>query len=210
MNPSREQYYSLEEAYDIFNQRLFNGILPPCLISLQREKRSYGYFHFRAFEGKNGHKDTYTDEIALNPNYFSRDDREVLSTLAHEQCHLWQFHFGNHSRAGYHNREWAIKMIEIGLQPTSTGEPGGKITGQKMTHYIIPGGRFDKVVEQILATGARIHWMSRGAADPEKPKKKGKSGKRTKYTCPVCGLNAWAKSGANIRCGDCKVPLEAV
>jgi hypothetical protein len=32
-------------------------------------------------------------------------------------------------------------MREIGLQPSSTGEPGGMETGQTVSHYIIPGGR---------------------------------------------------------------------
>jgi hypothetical protein len=32
-------------------------------------------------------------------------------------------------------------MREIGLQPSSTGEPGGMETGQTVSHYILPGGR---------------------------------------------------------------------
>jgi hypothetical protein len=50
----------------------------------------------------------------------------VLSTLVHEQAHLWQHHFGKPGRGRYHNREWAAKMVEIGLIPSATGEPGGK------------------------------------------------------------------------------------
>jgi hypothetical protein len=33
-------------------------------------------------------------------------------------------------------------MKEIGLQPSTIGQPGGKETGQSVTHYIIPGGAF--------------------------------------------------------------------
>ena len=44
-------------------------------------------------------------------------------------------------RTGYHNREWASKMLEVGLVPSDTGQPGGKQTGQHMTHYIDPKGR---------------------------------------------------------------------
>ena len=59
-----------------------------------------------------------TDEIALNPAHFaSRPTAGTLSTLAHEMAHLWQHHFGTPSRTGYHNKEWAAKMREIGLIP---------------------------------------------------------------------------------------------
>jgi len=36
------------------------------------------------------------------------------------------------------DREWAAKMKEISLQPSKAGQPGGKQTGQSVTHYIIP------------------------------------------------------------------------
>jgi predicted SprT family Zn-dependent metalloprotease len=207
MNPSKETYLSLEEAYFFFNQKLFQSSLPACLITLQRDKKSLGYFHYQIFEGKNSNTGTYTDEIALNPDHFSRNDKQVLATLTHEMVHLWQHHHGKPSRASYHNREWAEKMEEIGLMPSNTGEPGGKKTGQKMTHYIIPGGLFDKTASQLLATGATIHWTSKRTEQPGTPKKKKKS-TRHKFTCPDCGLNVWARPGANVMCGDCGAQLE--
>jgi hypothetical protein len=30
---------------------------------------------------------------------------------------------------------------------------------------------------------------------------------RLKYSCPGCSLNAWAKPGANLICGDCEEPM---
>ena len=42
MHPTREIYDELQTAYDYFNVELFGGELPPCLITLQREKRTYG------------------------------------------------------------------------------------------------------------------------------------------------------------------------
>jgi hypothetical protein len=45
----------------------------------------------------------------------------ILSTLVHEMVHVWQETYGNPSRRGYHNRQWAEKMREVGLQPSSTG-----------------------------------------------------------------------------------------
>lgn len=43
MKPTVKTYAELQLAYDTFNARLFDGQLPECLITLQREKRTYGY-----------------------------------------------------------------------------------------------------------------------------------------------------------------------
>ncbi|EEJ5895151.1 hypothetical protein GSN43_004736 [Salmonella enterica] len=54
-----------QRAYDFFNEKLFSNELPPCLITLQREKRTYGYCSFKRFVGR---ESGYTvDEIAMNP-----------------------------------------------------------------------------------------------------------------------------------------------
>ncbi|MDH8410092.1 sprT domain-containing protein, partial [Klebsiella pneumoniae] len=71
----------------------------------------------------------------------------------HEMVHLWQHHHGNVSRAGYHNVEWAEKMVSIGLIPSHTGAPGGKQIGQHMSHYVEPAGRFDKAANELIQKG---------------------------------------------------------
>ncbi len=139
-----EEYAGFDGAYDWFNQQLFGGLLPACLITLQRKAKSYGYFANDRF-GHRRDQEASTDELALNPDTFQgRSDKEVLSTLVHEMCHCWQEHCGKPSRTGYHNRQWAAKMIEVGLMPSDTGEPDGKQTGQHMTHYIIRTGPLTK------------------------------------------------------------------
>ena len=108
-NPTAKTYAALNRAFDFFNDRLFGGELPACLVTLQRKNKAYGYFAGGRFGSKDGTE--ITDEIALNPSHFkSRTDEQSLSTLAHEMAHLWQHHFGKPSRAGYHNKEWAAKM----------------------------------------------------------------------------------------------------
>ncbi len=125
--PTTQVHQALQFAYDFFNRSLFAGQLPPCLISLQRKAKTQGYFSFRRFISEDGR---YTDEIALNPEFFGvLPVLDTLSTLVHEMCHLWQQHFGSPGRRGYHNKEWADKMEAIGLMPSDTHKPGGKRTG---------------------------------------------------------------------------------
>ena len=37
-DPTRTTYQGLTEAHDFFNERLFGGRLPRCLITMQRQK----------------------------------------------------------------------------------------------------------------------------------------------------------------------------
>lgn len=64
-NPTRTTYDALNRAYEHFNERLFGGALPACLITMQRKARAYGYFAGSRFGGREGGE--VTDEIALNP-----------------------------------------------------------------------------------------------------------------------------------------------
>ena len=160
MLPTSTTYSELQVAFDTFNASLFDGQLPPCLLTLQREKRTYGYFSAKRFGTRAGQT---TDEIALNPEYFAVVPVvEVLQTVAHEMTHLWQSHFGKPGRARYHNAEWADKMESIGLMPSSTGLPGGRRVGDIMADYVIPNGRFAAVVDDLL-TSKRfgITWFDR-------------------------------------------------
>jgi hypothetical protein len=192
------EYRGFQKAYDFFNRALFGNSLPHVLVTLQRHARAKGYFSPDRFAGRV--EDTRkTDELALNPDTFTgRTDEEILSTLTHEMAHVWQQHHGTPSSGRYHDREWAGKMKEIGLQPTDTGEPGGKETGQSVTHYIVPGGRYALAYARLQATGFQLNWQS----VPLSAQAKAKRLSKTKFTCPECGQNAWAKPAAELLCAN--------
>lgn len=159
-DPTTEAYAELQTAYTHNNQALFAGKLPSCLITLQREKRAYGYFSAKRFVHRSDKMTT--DEIAINPSYFAVLPLvEVMQTLVHEMVHAWQYHFGKPVRRCYHNREWADKMESIGLMPSSTGKPGGARTGERMSDYPIEGGAFLRATEQLLDQAFRISWLDR-------------------------------------------------
>lgn len=204
-SPTPQTYDALQTAYDHFNGELFAGKLPACLITLQRQRGAYGYFSGDRFQAKGRAANRRTaDEIALNPMHIGmRTDRQTLSTLAHEMVHLWQHHFGKPGRRGYHNAEWAEHMRSIGLTPTDTGQAGGKPTGEKVTHLIAASGAFDTSCKKLLETGLTLPWH-----DPHSDgEAKKKANTRSKFSCPECALNAWAKPGAALVCGDCEEPM---
>lgn len=202
-NHTRVAYTSLSDAYVWFNTRLFNAKLPHCLITLQRKKSALGYFSRDRFECNN----VKTDEIALNPATFNeRTPQQILSTLVHEMCHLQQFHFGEPSRAGYHNSQWAKMMKDVGLHPSHNGEVGGKEVGQKMTHYIVKDGAFELACAAFMLEYELALYADRAIDDKAAGKTKPNS--KTKYCCSNCGCNAWAKPATNLVCGDCETTME--
>ncbi len=52
-------------------------------------------------------------------------------------------------------------MESIGLMPSSTGEPGGKRTGQKMADYPIEGGRFYHACVAFSKAGYALPYVDR-------------------------------------------------
>lgn len=235
MRPTEENYTELQQAYDYFNGCLFNGILPDCLLTLQREKRTYGYVSYNRFTNAKGQK---VHEMALNPSYFAVIPmQEIMQTMVHEMCHIWQYHYGNPGRGRYHNREWACFMESIGLMPSHTGKPGGKRTGDQMMDYVIEGGLFDRMYEELIKSEFHISWIDRfpeqskffqvaqevttdetirniqeniknlDIVEPKQTNQINKSN-RIKYSCPKCEINVWGKPDLRIKCISCDKELE--
>lgn len=201
-NPTGETYKVLNSAYEFFNKELFEGKLPNCLITLQRKSKARGYFSPERFENR-AEETIYSHEIALNPTHFKdRSDEEIISTLVHEMAHLWQQEYGQPPRRGYHDREWASKMDELGLVPSNTEEEGGRRTGQAMSHYIDPNGRYARLISVFLSVNGKLNYQDRPVI-----KAPTKSKNKIKYTCPKCGMNAWGKEDISIICGNDKAEL---
>jgi predicted SprT family Zn-dependent metalloprotease len=208
--PTREQFDAYRAMFTYFNKVLFADKLPEIVLNFSRHARSYGFFAPERW-GQAAGGDVRTHELSLNPDHLTRDPRETASTLVHEMCHLWQQELGTPPRRGYHDRQWADQMEKVGLMPSSTGEPGGKRVGPRMTHYIIENGAFAKAFAAMPATfllpwRSGIPELAKGGAVA--PKKKDPS--KVKYTCEGCGTNVWGKIGLRIQCSICEEEFEEV
>lgn len=207
--PTIEQFSKYQAAYDYFNRKLFGGVLSPCLLVFREGKKKknaivLGHFAWERWATADG---TTTHEISLNPETLRRPLVDTWSTLVHEMVHQWQFDHGDPPRSGYHDREWAAKMVQIGLVPSDTGEPGGKQTGQRMTHYIDQSGAFLAAVN-TMPDSIKLPWaagtgIEPGPKEPKEGEKEPKSRNKVKYTCPGCKANCWGKPDLNVRCGEC-------
>lgn len=148
-SPTEEFYLLFDTIFEYYNAALFDGKLPKVMFVVTRKERTFGHYIPRKWINVNSIK---TDEIAINPLMFGKYPiKEILQTTVHEMCHLWQEHYGEPSRTGYHNKEWGNKMESIGLMPSNTGLVGGKKTGQNMMDYIIENGPFDIKTNELLS-----------------------------------------------------------
>jgi hypothetical protein len=176
------------------------------LITLQHDRHAYGHFVRNKYGTRDGRE--VTDDIALNPSQFrSRTTEQILATLAYYMMHLWQHHFGKPGRRGYHNREFANRLRSIGLMPSATGEPGGAETGESMSHYIIPGGRFELVCQQLIAEDFTIPYVELLPGQPDEAAITAaakKAASKTSFLCPACSTeHVWGKETTFVLCGPC-------
>jgi len=200
--PTKEQYSALESAYAYFNKKLFKRELTPVLITLSRRSRSKGYYL-----PKSWFNDSCPDvaQININPVIFHADPKTSFSTLVHEMAHHQLFLKEKTAHGGYHTHKFAELMEEIGLACSHTGKPGGRQVGRHMSHYIIPGGAFEKAFDAM----PKEYYAPFKPHDTELVLKNANKNKTT-YCCPQCKFLAWAKPDANLLCGSCSMQMAAL
>jgi len=202
----------LQAAFDFFNKILFNHQLSDVFITYQRKPRMAGHFAPERYHGRHDAKQS-THELALNPDSFvGASDEYICQTIVHEMCHLWQHEHGTPASRGYHDKEWGAKMKAVGLYPSSTGKEGGKETGQRMSDYVIPQGRFAIAFKRLAEGGWKLNLQSLERSklqSPQGPKAPKAPSSKTKFTCPGCEANVWGKPETNVVCGECELPMQA-
>jgi hypothetical protein len=194
MKPTQAQFAAYQQLFDYFNRTLFDSSLPDCMLSFSRRRRS-SHTLFTAGQWRE-EAGSATPEISLNLKQMSEGEPlEIMATLVREMVHLWQEQYGQPSWNGYYNREWAAKMVEVGLIPSATGETGGQQTGQGIKHYIEVAGRFAQAYREMPAT---YLWPFRPAA--LESEKSGGYSEKMMYQCVGCGVKVWGKNGLGLVC----------
>ncbi|MFH0783335.1 MAG: hypothetical protein V2B20_15480 [Pseudomonadota bacterium] len=194
MKPTETQSAAYQKIFDYFNRRLFENSLSNCMLSFSRRRiSSHTLFSSGQWCEKAG---SAIPQISLNFQQLKEGEPiELMAMLVAQMVHLWQEQYGKPSRKGYFNREWAEKMEEIGLIPSSTGLPGGKRIGQGIKHYIEDNDLFEKAFRE-MPTDFLLPFR------PEAFKGKIRGGFSVKemYRCISCGTKVWGKSGLGIMC----------
>ena len=148
-------YKELQQAYEFYNNELFDNYLPECIITLEKTMKYIGYFEADSYrENKENGEGGKKHEIRMSSEYFAvRPIEMTLSTVVHEMCHMYCHILKIGGRRGYHNKDWAETMERVGLIPSDTGLKDGKKTGDKMSHYIAENGLFEIKTKKIIKNG---------------------------------------------------------
>jgi hypothetical protein len=190
---------AIQQAVDFFNKEFFDGKLPDVFVRYETRANSDGFYTPSGFSARDGKYEK--DCIALNSDRFvGKTDLQILAVLYHNLCHHGEYYFGTAPARHYHDEEWANLMMRADVMPSSTGAAGGKITGKKMSHYVIPGGRFEKACEKLFATGWRLNLQSTPVPGSKVKKEKNKD----TLICPGCNDRTWnSKRGKRWICPEC-------
>jgi len=185
LEPTMNQFQAYQGLFNYFNKHLFESKLPQVILNFSRKAKTYGFFAPKRWSSGRWSR----HEISVNPESLMRPAIETCATLVHEMCHLWQQEFGSPSRTGYHNKEWAAKMLEVGLNPDN-GKGG--VTGQSVSHNISAVGKFRNKFNPMPS-----HMKLPFHCLPE-PDNKKKAKAKVTYECIECGTKAWGKPGLDI------------
>ena len=196
-----DYYLAIQEIYSFFNKYLFEDKLPLVFIKKSKNQET---FSFSITPNRWKHTDQkISHELSVNHNSILKGKVFFALNLIHEMCHIWQIEYGNPSRAGYHNAEWANKMETLGLMPSSTGKVGGERTGQKVSNYLIKGSIIDSCLKE-MPEDLWTNLSSFLEINNSKIQKLNKAKSKVKYFCNGCKTNVWGKSNLSILCNDCK------
>jgi hypothetical protein len=210
---AESHYQQLARAYQHFNATLFDSVLPPVegtdeskdapvvvIFTAARKANSMGYFSPDRWGERSG--DGKGHEINVNPDsMYNKPDDEICSTLLHEMVHLWEhLDADTPPNRSYHSRVWSNKMQAIGLMPSSTGMPGGKTIGAKMSHYIVKGGAFAKAFRQLADTGFKFELESKAYNVRER-----KPSSKNEFFCRHGHQKTWGKAKLDLLCAVCAI-----
>ena len=206
--PTEQMYGQLELRFRYFNRELFDGRLSPVMWRLSGKQQTLGYYKARSMENRGG---VIVGEIGINPAHFEQlGDEEVCKIIVQTMvCHYRETEgrrlTGKGISPGYTDRLQADLLESLGLRPRGTD---GKRTGYRVTVDVIARGPFDMAYRELAISERRLEWrdhVERLCKESAVPP----SSDRIKFTCPACGLNAWAKPSAQLGCRPCGLAMVA-
>lgn len=156
--------------------------------------------------------------LGINPKWLNRELKEVLATVCHELCHVYENTYIHIPRGAYHDKQWEQLMLDCGLKPIYMNKSKTGVATQ-----IIEGGEFDSFVNSfkeefgedyfnLVEYSTEIENQLRKniegiedipRADNADKQRKKYNRNKTKYVCPSCECKLWGKAGLDIYCNTC-------
>lgn len=194
---------AFEHAFDLLNERFYNGLCPvPCItVNEGTTMHAYGWATVAEVwhEGENS-----ACELNISGDYLNRPFADVVTTLMHEMVHLENNRLGvkDTTRRGIrHNKKFAEEAEKHGLVHIK-GEDFDKVGFARV--YIKE--EFKEEILTMLADLEKALTIYRDA--PVKDEKKKNKSVVYKYMCPCCGDSVRATKMVSIMCNECGCDFE--
>lgn len=199
----------LVKIFRNINEEYFNNELETPTITIQSALKEYGHITTKKVWHN---KDKSSYELNISADYLHRPIENVVCTLIHECCHLYnlQNDIKDTSNQGvYHNKQFKKIAEEKGLIVKKHDKYGFAITepSEKTIDFCIKYDlkdleltRFDGLDFFLTGFGN----STTGTTESGKPKTDNKKPTSTrKYICPCCGNSFRATKEINVMCMDC-------
>ncbi|MEA4988592.1 MAG: SprT-like domain-containing protein [Anaerovorax sp.] len=194
----------LENAYEVLNERFFDGELSKVVITIQSSPRAYG--HYTPWDAWSENQQGYR-EINISAETLNRPVGNVIATLVHEMVHHYCDMKGikDTSRSNvYHNKRFKNEAESRGLVLDYDNRIGFSITHPSlMLMDLINSMGWENV--NLARNGGNSSSNGSGGSDNGSggvTTGKPKSSTR-KYICTSCGCSVRATKVVNIGCLDC-------
>lgn len=228
---STELYSKIQKCIDAIDVAFFSGKgkekIPELVFAINNKCKSCVVAYVQPDALYDKKTDTKLQYMGINPDYLDRSLGDILSTVCHELCHVYEHAYIHIPRGGYHDKQWESLMKECGLEPIYQNK-----SKTAVHHKIIPDGVFEDFVKKfteengedffnIVSYSQEVMRRTRKElgieegeeGDEPKPDNADKPVKKynrnkIKYTCPDCNSHVWGKAGLNIFCNDCSCNYE--
>ena len=227
---STELYAKIQTVIDELDKNFFSGKgkqpIPELVFAVNNQVRSCVTAFVSPdslYDKKNNKKLQY---MGINPKHLDRDVGEILATICHELCHLYEVAYIHIPRGRYHTKQWADLMADCGLEPKYLNK-----SRTAVSETIIEGGIFEQFIKDfkekynedyfnIVEYSQSVEHRTKVAlgiedSDEDTPKAdnadkpiKVYNRNKVKYTCPNCQSKVWGKAGLHIECTDCTCAFE--
>ena len=200
----------LEKLFRMLNADWFNNELETPVITIQSTPRAYGHYTtYNAWTAKGEGR----REINIGAGTLDRPIEEIIATLMHEMCHMYNDTVLNvqdcsGSSHMYHNKAFKSACESHGLTVTHT-KYGWSHTepSDTLIEWILDNDIQEIQLNRNEPHGIRIaggNAAANGGAAITGATSKGHS---IRYKCPVCGQLARTTKKANLICGNCMLPM---
>lgn len=199
----------LEKLFNKLNADFFNGELETPVITIQSTPRAYGHYSLSPLWLV---KDGAKHEINLGAGTLDRPVEEVVATLLHEMCHMYNDTILNiqdcsGSSHMYHNKAFKRVAEAHGLICAHT-RYGWSHTepADTLIEWILDNDIQEIKLNRNEPHGIRIaggNAAANGGATITGTTK----GHYRRYVCPVCGIIARTTKDAKLICGECLAPM---